>query len=321
MTGLSLALANLKPGTGKTTSAVWLAHVFAQAGNSVLLVDADPSGSALEWSDLAAMDPHLAAPEAAFPFRIVALPSRELHRRVPEIAQADDVVIIDTPQLEDHAAIARSALRYADEILIPCAPSPIEINRTTPVRDEIAEIAVGPRPACPLGHPAEPLHRAGALHRRRPRGARASRLRRAGHRGAAARGVRAELRHADQADRLRHLAAGGPGPDRPVRSSMLSAVMTSQREQRKAQMAAAAARRAVPDARPAGRTAIRSKPVRITLDLSPELYRQLTAWADSAAVTLDVPRVSLADAVRAMIRVAADNPDDVIDRLRRDRDQ
>jgi hypothetical protein len=31
--------------------------------------------------------------------------------------------------------------------------------------------------------------------------------------------------------------------------------------------------------------------------------------------------VSLADAVRAMIRVAADNPDDVIDRLRRDRDR
>ena len=140
MTGLSIALANLKPGTGKTTSAVWLAHVFAQAGNSVLLVDADPSGSALEWSDLAAMDPHLSAPDAAFPFRIVALPSRELHRRVPEIAQADDVVIIDTPQLEDHAGIARSALRYADEILVPCAPSPIEINRTSPVRLEIAEI-------------------------------------------------------------------------------------------------------------------------------------------------------------------------------------
>src|SRR6202522_3020488 len=140
MTGLSLALANLKPGTGKTTSAVWLAHVFAQAGNRVLLVDADPSGSALEWSDLAAMYPALAPTRAAFPVRIVALPSRELHRRLPEIATDDDVVIIDTPQIEDHAGIARSALRYADEILIPCAPSPIEINRTTPVREEIAEV-------------------------------------------------------------------------------------------------------------------------------------------------------------------------------------
>jgi chromosome partitioning protein len=147
MASLSIALVNLKPGTGKTTSAVWMAHVFAQAGHTVLLVDADPSGSALEWSDFAAMYPGL-PPQAAFPFRIVALPSRDLHRRVPEIAGPDDVVIIDVPQMEDHAAIARSALRYVDEILIPCAPSPIEINRTTPVRDEISEVgAVRDRPA------------------------------------------------------------------------------------------------------------------------------------------------------------------------------
>jgi hypothetical protein len=104
-------------------------------------------------------------------------------------------------------------------------------------------------------------------------------------------------------------------------SSLFGAVVTTQREQRKAQMVAAAARRTEPDARPAGRTAIRSKPVRITLDLSPELYRQLTQWADSAAIALDVPRVALADAVRAMIRVAAENPGEVLERLRRDRQQ
>src|SRR5260370_20573058 len=109
MTGLRLALANIKPGTGKTTSAVWLAHVLAEAGNSVLLVDADPSGSALEWSDLAAMYPGL-PPNVAFPFRIVALPSRELHRRVPEIAQRDDVAIIGAPPLEDHARLPPAPL-------------------------------------------------------------------------------------------------------------------------------------------------------------------------------------------------------------------
>lgn len=97
--------------------------------------------------------------------------------------------------------------------------------------------------------------------------------------------------------------------------------MTTQREQRKAQMAAAAARRTEPDASAAGRTAIRSKPVRITLDLSPELYRQLTKWADSAARALDVPRVALADAVRAMIRVTAENPGEVLEQLRREREQ
>lgn len=84
-------------------------------------------------------------------------------------------------------------------------------------------------------------------------------------------------------------------------------------------MTAAAARRSAPGAGPAGQTAIRSKPVRITLDLSPELYRQLTQWTDAAAVELDVPRIALADAMRAMIRVATENPAEVLDRLRRDR--
>jgi hypothetical protein len=97
--------------------------------------------------------------------------------------------------------------------------------------------------------------------------------------------------------------------------------MNSHREQRRAQMAAAAARRAEPGAQPAGRTAIRTKPVRITLDLSPELYRELTRWTDSAAVELDVPRVALADAMRAMIRVTTENPAEVLDRLRRDRER
>ena len=98
--------------------------------------------------------------------------------------------------------------------------------------------------------------------------------------------------------------------------------MTAQRDRdlRRAQMAAAAGRRAEPNAGPAGRTAIRSKPVRITLDLSPELYRELTGWTDSAAIALGVPRVSLADAVRAMIRVTAENPDEVLDLLRRERE-
>jgi hypothetical protein len=98
------------------------------------------------------------------------------------------------------------------------------------------------------------------------------------------------------------------------------ALVSSQREQRKASMAAAAAARTEPGARPAVQTAIRSKKVRITLDLTPELYRELTRWAESAAITLDVPRVSLADAVRAMIRVTTENPDQVLELLRQDRE-
>ncbi|MFD1276874.1 AAA family ATPase [Streptomyces kaempferi] len=50
---LSYAFVNLKPGVGKTTSAVWLAHALHELGVSPLLVDSDPASSALRWSELA----------------------------------------------------------------------------------------------------------------------------------------------------------------------------------------------------------------------------------------------------------------------------
>jgi hypothetical protein len=81
--------------------------------------------------------------------------------------------------------------------------------------------------------------------------------------------------------------------------------MTTERDRRKARMQAATARRADEDAPAAGVTAIRSKPVRITVDLYPEDYRLLSAWTTRAATELDVPRVTAADAVRAMVRVVA----------------
>jgi chromosome partitioning protein len=128
---ISIAFVNFKPGTAKTTSAVWVAHAFHEMGRPVLLVDADPAASALEWSDLA----------GGFPFRVAGLPVRDLHRRVEDIARPDEVVVIDSPQLEDHAGIARSALRFADEICVPVAPTPIELNRTGPILNEVADTA------------------------------------------------------------------------------------------------------------------------------------------------------------------------------------
>jgi hypothetical protein len=80
------------------------------------------------------------------------------------------------------------------------------------------------------------------------------------------------------------------------------------RDARRARMQAATARRTVEDAPPAGRTAIRSKPVRITVDLNPEDYRKLAAWTTSTAAALDMPRVTSAEAVRAMIRATSGDP-------------
>jgi len=101
--------------------------------------------------------------------------------------------------------------------------------------------------------------------------------------------------------------------------------MSTDREQRKARMAAAATRRARPEATLTGPTEIvRVKPIRITIDLDPEDYRRLTAWTAKAAVELDVPRVTAADAIRAMVRVAALDSGIsgvVTDQLRRTREQ
>lgn len=130
----TLALLNLKPGTGKTTSAVWLAHALAERGRRVLLVDADPAASALGWSELAEWHPSV---------EVIALPTKDLHRRLPPVAKGlgADWVVIDAPQLEDQPGIATSAARVATYVLIPVAPTPIELDRMAPIRDILDDVA------------------------------------------------------------------------------------------------------------------------------------------------------------------------------------
>jgi chromosome partitioning protein len=45
-----IGVLNQKGGVGKTTLSVNMAAVYAQQGRRVLLVDADPQGSAMAWA-------------------------------------------------------------------------------------------------------------------------------------------------------------------------------------------------------------------------------------------------------------------------------
>jgi chromosome partitioning protein len=113
-----VALLNQKGGVGKTTLALHLAGVWARQGCRVTVIDADPQGSALDWSEQRAKEggPRL--------FGVLGLARDTLHREAPEIARGVDHVVIDGPPRI--AGLMRSALLAADVVLVPAQPSPFD---------------------------------------------------------------------------------------------------------------------------------------------------------------------------------------------------
>lgn len=126
-----LALLNQKGGVGKTTLAVHIAAALALKGRSVLLVDADPQGSALDWSATRQADPL---------FSVVGLPKNNLHKEIPaHAAKYEDVIIDGPPRVNE---LARAAILASDMILIPVQPSPYDVWAAKDIVDLLREAAV-----------------------------------------------------------------------------------------------------------------------------------------------------------------------------------
>jgi chromosome partitioning protein len=128
---LIIGVLNQKGGVGKTTIAVNLSAVLSLRGFRVLLIDADPQGSALDWA---------AARQGEPLFSVVGFPRPSIHKEIGQIGHGYDHIIIDgPPRVTD---LARSAIMASDVVMIPVQPSPYDIWAAEDVVKLVTEASV-----------------------------------------------------------------------------------------------------------------------------------------------------------------------------------
>lgn len=129
-----ISVVNQKGGSGKTTVSMQLAGALARRGNKVLVVDADPQGTATRWA--ASADD-----EKPFPASVVGLSaaSTKVHREVRKFVDDYQYIVIDCPPAAD-SPVPQSALLIADLALVPIIPSPLDMWAAVAIRQVIENV-------------------------------------------------------------------------------------------------------------------------------------------------------------------------------------
>jgi chromosome partitioning protein len=117
-----IVVLNPKGGSGKTTLAINLAAYFAARGDSTLLIDRDPQGSATRW--LRKRKPPQAVINGIATFEHDARTTRAWQMRVPEGTQK---IVVDSPAAVEARALPELT-RDAHKVIVPVLPSDIDIH-------------------------------------------------------------------------------------------------------------------------------------------------------------------------------------------------
>ena len=115
MSGKVICFGNSKGGVGKSSLSVCVAVEATKNGKKVLLIDADPQKSSASWR----------ASREADDIICTSITEPTLHKDVPKLAEAYDLVVIDSGGRD--SATFRSAMLAADILIIPVLPSQFDI--------------------------------------------------------------------------------------------------------------------------------------------------------------------------------------------------
>lgn len=113
-----LVIASEKGGTGKTTLATNLAIMRAMGGKDVLLVDADPQGSSLDFFAVREEEGHKPTVTCS------AIYGRNLSTELKKLVPKFDDIVVDVGGRDSTSL--RSALLSADVLVVPFLPSQLD---------------------------------------------------------------------------------------------------------------------------------------------------------------------------------------------------
>ena len=131
-----ISIANQKGGCGKTTITMQLSGALSRDNFKILVVDADPQGTATRWAanadDETPFKAHIAGLSAA---------GIKVHKEIKKYVGYYDFILIDCPPSLE-SSVPHSALMVSDLVLIPMIPSPADLWAAVGIQELIEKVLI-----------------------------------------------------------------------------------------------------------------------------------------------------------------------------------